>query len=180
MEKESKSYLFVPMEKGSHCSDCGKAAGSLDCVNAMNCVRGTQGYYKEVEDAVLDYFEPVNARKDQTVPLNDKMDGPGTDDKKYDAGKPMVGQMKKDFPRALLAVADVTRYGIEKYQKPGSWKEVEDALTRYEDALGRHDLEHNIEQCDKESGRRHAVHRAWNALATLELILLDEGDYNGS
>jgi hypothetical protein len=92
-------------------------------------------------------------------------------DKKYDQGKPLVGQMKKDFPKALLGVADIARYGVEKYKAPGSWRKVPDALNRYEDALGRHDLMKGYEDYDDESGYLHAAHRAWNALATLEMIL---------
>jgi len=92
-------------------------------------------------------------------------------DKKYDEGKPMVGLMKKDFSRALLAVAEVTTYGVKKYNQPGSWRLVENGLDRYEDALGRHDLNMSSEEYDQESGLLHAAHRAWNALATLELLL---------
>ena len=92
-------------------------------------------------------------------------------DKKYDSGKAMVGLMKKDFSKALLAVAEVTSYGIKKYNQPGSWRLVENASNRYEDALGRHDLQSLTEDYDKESGILHAAHRAWNALATLELLL---------
>ena len=92
-------------------------------------------------------------------------------DKKYDEGKPPVGQMKQDFSRALLAVAEVTGYGIKKYNQPGSWRFVSNALSRYEDALGRHDLQvASGEECCGESGLLHAAHRAWNALATLEII----------
>lgn len=92
-------------------------------------------------------------------------------DRKCDQGKPKVYQMKKDFGKALLAVADVTSYGVEKYQKPGSWKEVVDAYDRYEDALGRHDLQSTFERNDLESARLHLAHRAWNALATLQILL---------
>jgi len=92
-------------------------------------------------------------------------------DKKYDTGKPMVGLMKKDFPLALIAVAEVTSYGVRKYNQPGSWRTVENAFDRYEDALGRHDLASHSELCCTESGLTHLAHRAWNALATLQLML---------
>lgn len=101
-------------------------------------------------------------------------------DKKYDAGKPMVGLMKRDFADALLLVADVSRYGVEKYKKPGSWKDVDNCRDRYEDALGRHDLQSFREIRDKESKKSHLAHRAWNALALLQLQIdsgeLDEDD----
>lgn len=109
-------------------------------------------------------------------------------DKKYDQGKPMVGLMKKDFHLALLAVAEITTYGVKKYNQPGSWKLVENAAERYEDALGRHDLAMAEELNCPESGLTHAAHRAWNALATLQLLLektttevvgIDEGEAGG-
>jgi hypothetical protein len=92
-------------------------------------------------------------------------------DKKYDTGKPMVGLMKKDFSLALIAVAEITSYGVKKYNQPGSWRLVENAEARYEDALGRHDLALHTEQCCSESSLSHLAHRAWNALATLQLHL---------
>jgi len=100
-----------------------------------------------------------------------KLQEPPSKDKKYDQGKAMVGLMKKDFSLALLAVAEVTTYGVKKYNQPGSWKLVENAKERYEDALGRHDLEMQKELRCAESGLTHAAHRAWNALATLQLLL---------
>lgn len=92
-------------------------------------------------------------------------------DKKYDTGKPTVGLMKQDFHLALIAVAEVTSYGVKKYNQPGSWRTVGNALDRYEDALGRHDLASYAELCCSESGLTHLAHRAWNALATLQLML---------
>ena len=92
-------------------------------------------------------------------------------DKKYDTGKPMVGLMKQDFHLALIAVAEVTSYGVKKYNQPGSWRTVENATRRYVDALGRHDLQGTHELCCPESGLTHLAHRAWNALATLQLML---------
>ena len=92
-------------------------------------------------------------------------------DKKYDTGKPMVGLMKLDFHLALIAVAEVTSYGVKKYNQPGSWRTVENAFERYEDALGRHDRQGTHELRCTESGLTHLAHRAWNALATLQLML---------
>lgn len=115
--------------------------------------------------------EGMEANEVPSLPLEEE-----SKDKKYDSGKPMVGQMKKDFSKALLVVSDISRYGIEKYKKPGSWREVTDALSRYEDALGRHDLMSCYEDYDEESEFLHAAHRAWNALATLELILETKGE----
>lgn len=96
-----------------------------------------------------------------------------TNDKKYDQGKPMVGQMKKDFAKALMVVAWITTYGTKKYNQPGSWRHVENGEARYNDADGRHDLMRFIEPYDQESGFIHEAHDAWNALAILEKKLED-------
>lgn len=117
---------------------------------------------------------PISFEDLERISTEKQISGVLKEDKKYDTGKPMTGLMKKDFSKALMAVAEITRYGVEKYNQPGSWRLVEDALRRYEDALGRHDLLQNSENYDKESGYLHAAHRAWNALATLELILEKE------
>lgn len=92
-------------------------------------------------------------------------------DQKKDEGKPAVGQMKSDFPRALLMLAKLTSYGIKEGKAAGEWKNIPDALIRFEDAHGRHDLEMHLRKRDEGSMFLHAAHRAWNALAVLELIL---------
>lgn len=183
------AYKFIGLadQWRNNCARCHLEAGSEECEEAnRKCGAGTIGHFTCADTPGL-LHEEAKAAVDEMYPdrltLEETVDSvrysPPSDvsrDKKYDEGKPMVGQMKRDFPRALLAVADVTRYGIEKYNQPGSWKEVKDAFIRYEDALGRHDLMGNYEDYDGESGRRHLVHRAWNALATLELILMEEAD----
>lgn len=94
-------------------------------------------------------------------------------DKKYDQGKPMVGLMQKDFSKALMLVADVSRYGVEKYKEPGSWLYVDDGFNRYLDAMGRHLLLSHTEQYDEESGHPHLAHHAWNALAILQFKAME-------
>lgn len=127
---------------------------------------------KETSDGSMTWYEYYNSLNSNRGILNTQKNNPlDTKDKKYDSGKIMVGLMKKDFSKALVAVAEVTTYGVKKYNQPGSWRLVENAYDRYEDALGRHDLEMLVEHRDKESGLLHAAHRAWNALATLELLL---------
>lgn len=94
---------------------------------------------------------------------------------KLDMGKarPWRGLLQY-FPRALRAVAEVSGYGFEKYQEWGGWKKLADANARYEDALARHQLDMaRGETFDPESELRHSAHRAWNALATLELALIE-------
>lgn len=144
---------------GKYCNLCLHFVdNNCNCDVFKVCNEGNNGYYGGKKNGLVE----------KTV----------SGDKKWDAGKPMVGLMKKDFSRALMAVADVSRFGVEKYKKPGSWREVEDALARYEDAHGRHDLLMHQEDRDKESKCLHAAHRAWNALATLEMLLEDmDEDY---
>lgn len=90
---------------------------------------------------------------------------------KLDADKPRVGLVLLGFPRALLAVSTVGTYGARKYTDNG-WKSVTNGLDRYTDAMLRHLLQEEIEPYDNESELLHAAHVAWNALARLELLLL--------
>lgn len=91
-------------------------------------------------------------------------------DMKFDGGKPLASIPFQDFPKALMAVAEVGTFGAKKYSR-SSWKTVPDALTRYTDAKFRHILMGQVEHHDAESGLMHAAHEAWNALATLELMI---------
>ena len=105
----------------------------------------------------------------KTYDLTD--DGTG---KKYDGGKPMVGTLCRVFPRALLAVGQCIEFGTHKYPKPDNWKLVEEAFTRYQDSMMRHYLKHQAgEVMDSETKLPHLSHMAWNALAILELYLID-------
>jgi hypothetical protein len=96
--------------------------------------------------------------------------------KKFDSGKAPVAQgFDAYFPLAKAAVANVSRFGKEKYKVEYSdknWMRVEGAAGRYEDALGRHSDAHLSGELYAEDSRLlHAAHRAWNAMATLELLL---------
>lgn len=97
---------------------------------------------------------------------------------KLDAGKsPVFKGFMQYFPRAMRAVADISQYGFEKYREWGGWKKLADAPNRYEDALARHQIDMaKGEKFDQESGRWHIAHRAWNAMATLELALIELED----
>jgi hypothetical protein len=93
---------------------------------------------------------------------------------KLDTGKSPVYQGLLDyFPRACLAVADVSAAGARKYAWKG-WESVPDGIKRYGDALGRHIVNESIEGKFDSEGFRHAAQIAWNALARLELILKEE------
>ncbi len=87
---------------------------------------------------------------------------------KLDAGKPRVDLMFKGFPRALLAVAEVTTHGAIKYSELG-FLEVDKGESRYADAGSRHMLYRFIDgEIDSDLPVFHLAQKAWNALAELE------------
>ena len=99
---------------------------------------------------------------------------------KYDAGKPRYGLVLGGFPRALERVVQVGTFGANKYSDDG-WLTVDDGHARYTDAMLRHHFaEAGGEELDGESGMLHAAHRAWNALAVLELKLIELEKNNAS
>lgn len=96
--------------------------------------------------------------------------------KKFDSDKaPIVQGLFNYFPNALLAVAEVSKYGKEKYNveyEDQNWRGVANGFTRYTDAAGRHLVMESLEGLyDSESRLMHAAHMAWNALARLEFLL---------
>lgn len=91
---------------------------------------------------------------------------------KFDSGKPMASLLA-DFPRALMAVAEVGTFGAKKYSR-GNWLSVENGIERYSDAKWRHLLQGAVTPVDDESGLPHKFHEAWNALAELELMLIEQ------
>lgn len=95
---------------------------------------------------------------------------------KLDAGKSPVRQgLLEYFPRACLAVADISAVGAQKYTWRG-WETVENGVNRYGDAELRHVCKAAIEgELDLDTGKLHAAHEAWNAMARLELILKEKG-----
>lgn len=94
---------------------------------------------------------------------------------KLDAGKPKVSQgVLRYFPRALQAVAGISEFGAQKYLWDG-WRTVPEGVQRYEEAMVRHILKEEIEGPDDyDSLHYHRAHIAWNALASLELFLIDQ------
>lgn len=90
---------------------------------------------------------------------------------KLDAGKPRPGLVLGGFARALLAVTRIGTYGAVKYTDNG-WMEVENGVSRYDDAKLRHWLyEKTGIECDPDTQELHAAHEAWNALARLDLLI---------
>lgn len=102
---------------------------------------------------------------------------------KLDAGKsPVRRGLLEYFPRACIAVANISAFGANKYTW-GGWKGVLDGINRYGDAGARHICQAAIEgRVTEDSQMLHAAHEAWNALARLELILieLEEDDVSNS
>jgi hypothetical protein len=103
--------------------------------------------------------------------------------KKYDSGKAPVSQgLFQYFPKALKAIAEVSKYGKDKYKlsyDDVNWARVEEGFERYLDGLGRHLLGHYSDgPIDPESGHAHLAHAAWNALAVLELSIRENEKKN--
>ena len=97
---------------------------------------------------------------------------------KLDKGKVRMDLVLQGFPRALYEVGEIATYGAGKYTRDG-WKSVPDGFNRYTGALMRHlIMESAGEYQDDESGYTHAAHAAWNALARLELLIIQRDSTN--
>lgn len=95
---------------------------------------------------------------------------------KLDAGKNRLDLVLGDFAQALWEVGRVGTYGANKYTDRG-WLSVPNGRQRYGDALLRHYLlDKRGEIADRESGIDHLAHAAWNALAVLQLALMERGN----
>ena len=91
---------------------------------------------------------------------------------KFDAGKVRPSLILNAMPLAILAVSEVGTYGASKYSENG-WKDVDNGIARYTDAMDRHRIKEGLEVFDEDSNLRHAAQVAWNALARLELMLCE-------
>ena len=93
---------------------------------------------------------------------------------KLDADKAQFDYVLGYFPRALDAVNEVAEYGAKKYT-PGGWVTVPNGVKRYGNAMMRHHVSRlGGEAYDKDTQLMHAAHAAWNALATLELLIKEQ------
>lgn len=92
---------------------------------------------------------------------------------KYDDGKPRIGEMIEDFGPELLEVCKAWEFGAKKHGK-SNWKELDNGLERYTNAMQRHFLKEKDQVVDDETGILHASHLAWNALARLHFVLEKE------
>ena len=106
----------------------------------------------------------------ETDPRGLKSGEPGA---KFDAGKVRPSLILNAMPLAILAVSEVGTYGANKYSENG-WKDVDNGIARYTDAMDRHRIKEGIELHDDDSGLMHAAQVAWNALARLELMLREQ------
>ena len=101
--------------------------------------------------------------------------------KKFDTGKAPVAQgFFAYFPRAIKAIAMVSKYGKEKYNlsyQDVNWARVDNGNWRYADGKARHEIDQYIDDggYDPESKLHHLAMEAWNACATLELFLRNGG-----
>lgn len=92
---------------------------------------------------------------------------------KLDSGKsPVFRGLLDYFPRACLAVAQVSEAGAKKYTWKG-WEDVPDGVNRYSDAMVRHIVNEALEGPFDPEGFLHKAQTAWNSFATLELYLRD-------
>lgn len=129
---------------------------------------------EEVEEiSILDTPDGVDkCKKEPAYDLAD--DGKG---KKYDSGKSMVGTLCRVFPCALLGVGQCIEFGTHKYPDPKNWVKVENAFNRYQDSMMRHYLKFLAgQEKDSETKLLHLKHMVWNALAVLELYLMENED----
>jgi len=93
---------------------------------------------------------------------------------KLDGGKPRPALVLGGFSRALSAVTAVGTFGATKYT-PNGWRSVPDGVERYSEAMMRHWLaETQGIELDPDSNLTHAAHLAWNALARLELMIVEQ------
>lgn len=141
--------------------------------DAINHFKSIQ--YSLSDDVVFSRIVDIDTEegnKELVYDLTD--DGKG---KKYDKGKSMVGTLCRVFPRALLGVGQCIEFGTHKYPDPKNWVKVENAFNRYQDSMMRHYLKFLAgQEKDGETNLLHLKHMVWNALAVLELYLMENED----
>lgn len=92
---------------------------------------------------------------------------------KADAGKLQLTLVPKQI---IYRIAEIRRFGVEKYGDPDNWKRVE--AQRYWDACVRHIIAalDDYKKVDEESGLLHISHAACNLAFLLEMIEEDDND----
>lgn len=91
---------------------------------------------------------------------------------------PIYSGVLRYFPRALAAVARLSKAGNDKHNpgEPLHW--AREKSTDHGDCIIRHQLE--PEKIDPETGEFHAASVAWRALAQLELLEEARDKANGN
>ena len=99
-----------------------------------------------------------------------------TEGVKTNKNKPQLSILFTQFPEALKAIARCSEYGHLKYKETDAdylnYQRVEEGSKAYADAGLRHRL-YRKRTTDIESGLPHAYHVAWNALAELQIWIME-------
>ncbi|MEN9730338.1 MAG: Ralstonia phage [Bacteroidota bacterium] len=85
---------------------------------------------------------------------------------KDDKGKIRPSLILQDMAEAIFELIKLAEFGASKYEAK-SWMAVENAETRYMEALQRHLMLELFKpgSCDEESKAPHLIAIAWNAMA---------------
>jgi hypothetical protein len=110
--------------------------------------------------------------------LPEQFKAPLTSSSKDDSGKDMLYSLcLAYFPRALAEVAKVSKFGLEKYgaqPEDKGFLKIPNGWRRFTDALVRHLKDELKETYNPVDGNmRHDAQVAWNALARLEMALIE-------
>ena len=142
-----------------------------DCIKCKHWISNNNAYY----ECELGALKPTDS-----FPILDcenyekEIEG-----KKYDTGKNRMGLVLKGFANALWEVGKVGTFGCYRYGE-NNWQYLDNAKSRYLDALCRHLFQHlQGNKVDEDSGLLHLQHCAWNCLALLEFELKESEDSNG-
>lgn len=136
-------------DKNCYVKDIFDGCGALDSVNyGKLCPYRKKGEFEECP-----FYSPAK---------------PKTDDQsiKADAGKPKLTLVPQQI---IFDIARVREYGLAKYGKSESWREVD--IQRYRDAAYRHFLAYlrDPQGVDEESGLTHLSHLACNIAFLCEM-----------
>ncbi len=168
---DGQDYELVPAPKqsGGQCVGCSARYDQKLCFDVVtnDCTSGqTRGYH-------LRPVKVVRAGVGQSDPNGKDLHSPGA---KADAGKAEYDMALFSFPNAIAAVDRIGKFGAKKYTK-GGFLDVPNGQARYLNAEIRHAAQHEGgETHDPESKELHLAHKAWNALAHLELYLRGKGE----
>jgi len=104
--------------------------------------------------------------------LKDWIHGPEDSQRfKADAGKPRPTLLETGCTKALMVVQCTLDYGEIKYEAH-SWKNVPNAMQRYDDAARRHRIQRDLGVTnDAESGLAHLAHEIICNLFLLEMMI---------